>query len=75
MGQCNPIKIEEYNNFSDPQTKYLKFNVWARHLHYTHNMEGEPPPPAVKPDKSKGPTVVAVMTKKEKEKFMFDAGW
>jgi hypothetical protein len=33
MGECDPIKIEEYNNFSDPQTKYLVYRVWMRHLH------------------------------------------
>ena len=22
MGECDPRKIEEYNNFSDPETKY-----------------------------------------------------
>ena len=41
-------------NFSDPQTKYLVGKVWMRHLHYTHNLEGEPPPAPVKgPKKSK----------------------
>jgi len=40
MGECDPIKIEEYNNFSDPQTKYLVYRVWMRHLHYTHNLAG-----------------------------------
>ena len=55
MGECDPRKIEEYNNFSDPETKYLVYRVWMRHLHYTHNLDGEPPPPVVKPSK-KGPT-------------------
>ena len=32
MGECDPIKIEEYNNFSDPQTKYLVYRVWMRPL-------------------------------------------
>ncbi len=36
------------DNFSDPQTKYLVGKVWMRHLHYTHNISGEPPPVAVK---------------------------
>ena len=42
MGECDPRKIEEYNNFSDPETKYLVYRVWMRHLHYTHNLDGEP---------------------------------
>jgi len=42
MGECDPRKIEEYNNFSDPETKYLVYRVWMRLLHYTHNLDGEP---------------------------------
>ena len=30
MGECDPRKIEEYNNFSDPETKYLVYRVWMR---------------------------------------------
>ena len=45
MGETDPVKIEEFNNFSDPQTKYLVYRVWIRHLHYTHNLKGDPPPP------------------------------
>ena len=30
-------------NFADPQTKYLTYKVWSRHLHYTHNLEGDAP--------------------------------
>ena len=74
MGECDPRKIEEYNNFSDPQTKYLVYKVWMRHLHYTHNMEGEPPPPIEKVTKSKGPSTSAVLCKKAKEKFMLSIG-
>jgi hypothetical protein len=44
LGESNPIKIDECDNFADPQTKYLTTKVWLRHLHYTHNMPGEPPP-------------------------------
>ena len=33
------------------QNKYLVGNVWARHLHYTHNLDGEPPPAVVKATK------------------------
>ena len=29
-------------------TKYLTTKVWLRHLHYTHNISGEPPPVAAK---------------------------
>ena len=74
LGECNPIKIEEYNNFSDPQTKYLTYRVWMRHLHYTHNLDGEPPPPVEKISKNKGPSTTAVLTKKEKAKFLFSIG-
>ena len=28
----------------DPQTKYATVQVWLRHLHYTHNLDGDPPP-------------------------------
>ena len=45
MGECDPKMIEEYSNLSDPQTKYLVYRVCMRHLHYTHNLPGEPPPP------------------------------
>ena len=31
-----PTKIDECDKFADPQTKYLTFKPWARHLHYTH---------------------------------------
>ena len=44
LGESNPIKIDECDNFADPQTKYLTTKVWLRHLHYTHNIPGEPPP-------------------------------
>ena len=74
LGECNPIKIEEYNNIADPQTKYLTYKVWARHLHYTHNLEGEPPPPVEKISKKKGPTACAIMTKIDKEKLMLGIG-
>ena len=44
LGESNPIKIDECDNFADPQTKYLTTKAWLQHLHYTHNMPGEPPP-------------------------------
>ena len=74
LGECDPIKIEEYNNIADPQTKYLIYKVWMRHLHYTHNLEGEPPPPVEKISKSKGSTTTAVLTKQDKEKLMLSIG-
>ena len=74
MGECDPRKIEEYNNISDPQTKYLTYKVWMRHLHYTHNLEGEPPPQVEKESRSKGPTTTAVLTKKEKQNFLLQIG-
>ena len=71
-GECDPIKIEEYNNFSDPQTKYLVYRVWMRHLHYTHNLAGDPPPPVDKSSKKMSPSSVLVnMTKKN---FLFAMG-
>eukprot|EP00964_Phaeocystis_antarctica_P086236 scaffold54590_cov104-Phaeocystis_antarctica.AAC.1 len=72
-GECDPRKIEEYNNFSDPETKYLVYRVWMRHLHYTHNLDGESPPPVVKPSK-KGPTAAKVLTTKEKQDFLLLVG-
>ena len=74
MGDCDPIKIEEYNNIADPQTKYLTYKVWMRHLHYTHNLEGEPPPPVEKVSRSKGPTTAAVLANKEKRKLLLHIG-
>ena len=48
LGESVPTKIDECDNFADPQTKYLTTKVWLRHLHYTHNISGEPPPVVVK---------------------------
>ena len=73
MGECDPRKIDEQDNIADPQTKYLVRNVWCRHLHYTHNLPGEPPPPVDKMGK-KGPTVKKATTIKEKEKLMMALG-
>ena len=36
-----PIKIDECDNFADPQTKYLTTKVWLRHLHYTVAVKGK----------------------------------
>ena len=30
LGESNPIKIDECDNFADPQTKYLTTKVWQR---------------------------------------------
>ena len=73
LGEISPIKIEEYNNFADPQTKYLTFKVWTRHLHYTHNMSGEPPPPVDKPSK-KGPSAAKVLSAKDKAALLLAVG-
>ena len=51
QGESDPQKIDECDNFADPQTKYLVGKVWARHLHYTHNLDDEPPPVAAKSSK------------------------
>ena len=50
-GEVAPEKCEDPENFADPQTKYLTFKTWARHLHYTHNFKGDPPPRAEKKKK------------------------
>ena len=50
-GEVAPEKCEDPENFTDPQTKYLTFKTWARHLHYTHNFKGDPPPRAEKKKK------------------------
>ena len=73
MGDCDPRKVEEYNNFSDPETKYLVYRVWMRHLHYTHNLPGDMPPPVEKKSK-KGPSTHKVVDKKQKEAFMLLIG-
>ena len=56
------IKIDECDNFSDPQTKYLTAKVWLRHLHYTHNISGEAPPVVIKNKKK-----VVVIDESQKE--------
>ena len=44
---------------------YLTYKTWARHLHYTHNLKGDPPPRAEKKKK-----VIAVLAHKNE-----DAPW
>ena len=73
MGECDPRKIEEFNNFSDPQTKYLVYRVWARHLHYTHNLPGDPPPPVEKTTK-KGPSTSGVLVNMTKKNLLLAMG-
>ena len=58
-GEVAPEKCEDPENFADPQTKYLTYKTWARHLHYTHNFKGDPPPRAEKKKK-----IAAVLTPK-----------
>ena len=38
QGESDPQKIDECDNFADPQTKYLVGKVWARHLHLAANL-------------------------------------
>ena len=62
QGESDPQKIDECDNFSDPQTKYLTAKVWLRHLHYTHNISGEAPPVVIKNKKK-----VVVIDESQKE--------
>ena len=59
QGESDPQKIDECDNFADPQTKYLVGKVWARHLHYTHNLEGDAPERG-EPNKMKKAKVAAI---------------
>jgi hypothetical protein len=43
LGEILPTKISERDNCSDVETKYLIFKIWARHMHYTHNLPGDAP--------------------------------
>ena len=47
--------INAISDSGNAQTKYLVGKVWARHLHYTHNFDGEPPPVAAKATKKVKP--------------------
>ena len=67
------VQIEGDNNFADPQTKYLTYKVWARHLHYTHNLSGKPPPPVEKASK-KGPSAAKVLNAKDKAALLLAVG-
>eukprot|EP00966_Prymnesium_polylepis_P267029 6169233-Prymnesium_polylepis.1 len=43
MGYIQPIKIDEFDNVADDLTKPVSRETFRRHLHYTHNFEGDPP--------------------------------
>ena len=58
-GEVAPEKCEDPENFADPQTKYLTFKTWARHLHYTHNFKGDAPPRAEKKKKTAAALVLS----------------
>ena len=62
QGESDPQKIDECDNFADPQTKYLVGKVWARHLHYTHNLEGEAPERDEPNKKNKGKVAATTWT-------------
>ena len=38
-----PLYMSERDMVADPFTKYLKLEVWARHMWYALNMKGDPP--------------------------------
>ena len=38
-----PIKTSDRNNLADLFTKYITYQVWARHVHYMLNLPGDPP--------------------------------
>ena len=42
--EISPVKTSDRDNCANPQTKYVTVQVWLRHLHYTHNLDGDPPP-------------------------------
>ena len=42
-GEIAPEHISESDMIADSCTKYVKHNVWARHMHYILNLPGDPP--------------------------------
>ena len=38
-----PIHIGEADMVADSNTKYVKLDVWLRHMHYILNLPGDPP--------------------------------
>ena len=67
-GEVAPEKCEDPENFADPQTKYLTYKTWARHLHYTHNFKGDAPPRAEKKKKTAA-TLVLTSPNSDVEKY------
>jgi hypothetical protein len=43
-GEINPLHLTERDMAADPFTKYLTHPVWARHMHYILNKQGQTPP-------------------------------
>ena len=42
-GECKPVHIDEADMVADSNTKYIRPDKWARHMHYVLNMPGDPP--------------------------------
>ena len=42
FGECEPIHIDECDMVADSNTKYIKPDKWARHMHYVLNVPGDP---------------------------------
>ena len=42
LGECKPIHIDEVDMVADSNTKYIRPDKWARHMHYILNMPGDP---------------------------------
>ena len=41
-GECKPIHIDEVDMVADSNTKYIRPDKWARHMHYILNEPGDP---------------------------------
>ena len=41
-GECEPVHIDEYDMVADSNTKYIRADKWARHMHYILNLPGDP---------------------------------
>ena len=58
-GEVRPVHIDESDMIADSFTKYVKFSVWSRHMHYLQNFPGDPPdcyPPGASRAKQTKPT-------------------
>ena len=42
-GESDPEHISEADMVADSNTKYIKHETWARHMHYILNLPGDPP--------------------------------